>query len=212
MVIAAATGLGWSQGESLPKFRAEAVGRMPDENLTVFGTTVIIPNGLKGLIYEIPPLTTDLPKFEKLKPIGVIYTYRLNIPSQDFMMGFPGVTKRNEWFAIDYTGRFYIDTPGKYAFFTASDDGTRLYIDGKLLIENDGIHSMIVREAGIKLSGGLHSIRLSYFQGPRYDLGLILGVRRPVDRDWILFDMNLFKPPTKAEDWKYGSPDDLSKP
>ena len=45
--------------------------------------------------------TSHLPKFEKMKPVGTIYTSSLNLPPQDFRQGFPGVTSRFEWFAID---------------------------------------------------------------------------------------------------------------
>jgi hypothetical protein len=105
------------------------------QSVPKFGTTVVIPGGLRGLIYHIPKDTARLPDFEKLKPVGSIYTSSLNIPPQDFRDGFPGVTKRFEWFAIDYTGRFWIDKPGLYTFVLTSDDGARLYIDGQLIID-----------------------------------------------------------------------------
>ena len=84
-----------------------------EEPPVVFGTTVVIPSGLRGLVYYIKHNRTELPDFKKLKPAGpAIYTSSLNVPAQDFRQGFPGVTKRIEWFAIDYTGRFWVDKPG----------------------------------------------------------------------------------------------------
>src|SRR5271166_6639693 len=80
-----------------------------EEPIAIFGTTVVIPSGLRGLVYHIHHNTTRLPEFEKMKPAGAaIYTSSLNLPPQDFKQGFPGVTKRTEWFAIDYAGRFWI--------------------------------------------------------------------------------------------------------
>jgi hypothetical protein len=180
-----------------------------DGEMATFGTTVVASSGLKGRIYFLKPGAIALPKFEKLEPVGTIYTNGLNIPPRDFEDGFPGVTNRFEWFAIDYRGRFYIDQPGKYRFILASDDGSKLYIDDKVLINNDGIHSVLAVEKSITLAGGIHRIRISYFQGPRYSVALMLGVWGPGDSRWRAFNTNEFKPPANPADWKYGSPDDL---
>src|SRR5215472_11594050 len=75
-----------------------------EKGAPVFGTTVVIPSGLRGLIYYMRPGEAWLPDFTRLKPAGAIYTTSLNVPAQDFLLGFPGITTRNEWFAIDYTG------------------------------------------------------------------------------------------------------------
>jgi hypothetical protein len=71
-----------------------------------FGTTVVIPGGLRGEVYHLPGGASKPPNFEKLKPVGVIYTAELNISRRNFKEGFPGVTDRIEWFAIDYKGKF----------------------------------------------------------------------------------------------------------
>src|ERR1700683_3571347 len=100
-----------------------------DEPVVKFGTTVVINSGFRGLVYHIRKGSQRLPDFHKLKPAGAIYTSALNVPTQSFRAGFPGVTKRFEWFAIDYTARFWIEKPGAYRFALVSDDGSRLYID-----------------------------------------------------------------------------------
>ena len=176
--------------------------------ITTFGVTVVDPFGLRGDIYLLDPNTDRLPKFEKLKPIGAIYTSALNIPNRAFQDGFPGVTDRFEWFAIDYTGNFYVANPGKYRFLLASDDGSKLYIDGKEVIDNDGIHPIQPETGSINLNGGIHRIRISYFQGPRTQLALILAVARPGE-DWRIFSTNEFRPPRDPADWKYGDPNNL---
>jgi hypothetical protein len=90
----------------------------PQESGAVFGITVVIPSALEGRIYHLRHNTKELPDFAKMKPAGTIYTTSLNIPTQNFRRGFPGVTKRFEWFAIDYSGRFWAEKPGEYDFFT----------------------------------------------------------------------------------------------
>ena len=128
------------------------------EPVATFGTTVVIPSGLRGSVYHIPHNTKEVPDFQKMKPVGAIYTSSLDIPPQDFKQGFPGVTNRFEWFAIDYAGRFWIDDPGKYTFSLLSDDGGWLYIDDQLVIDNGGLHTPEEKTGSVDLSGGIHRI------------------------------------------------------
>ena len=121
------------------------LGATPEEPVALFGTTVVIPSGLKGEIYFLPGNTQSLAVLARLHPQGTIYTTSLNVPPQDFLIGFPGVTKRFEWFAIDYAGKFWIENPGLYRFRLVSDDGAMLYIDGELVADNDGVHSTAVQ-------------------------------------------------------------------
>jgi len=186
-------------------------GRAQDAPVPTFGTTVVIPSGLRGEIYYIRHNTKMLPRFEKMKPVGIIYTTALNVPSRSFSQGFPGVTDRFEWFAIDYTGRFWIQKPGVYEFGLTSDDGAKLYIDGRELIDNDGQHEPVTLQGRINLSGGIHRMRVSYFQGPRYMVALVLKVAGPDDEELRVFSTDEFKPPPHPEDWKYGSASELQE-
>jgi len=162
-----------------------------------FGTTVVIPAGLRGIVYHIRPGSTQLPDFARLKPQGTIYTSSLNVPPQSFLDGFPGVTRRFEWFAIDYTGRFWIETAGRYRFALTSDDGADLWIDGQLVIDNDGQHPARELAGAADLAHGVHRIRVSYFQGPREEVALILKIARPGQRLRV-FSTDDFKPPADA--------------
>jgi len=158
-----------------------------------FGTTVADPSRLRGEIYYVEPGSTALPDFAKLKPVGAIYTNGLNIPQRSFDEGFPGVTDRFEWFAIDYTGRFHITNAGRYQFQLMSDDGAILYIDGTKVVDNDGLHPVRRKEGSMKLSTGTHTIRLSYFQGPRDWAALILKIHGPKGSGWRIFNTDEFK-------------------
>jgi len=173
--------------------------------ITTFGVTVVDAFGLRGEIYLLEDGTPWLPNFRKLKPIGAVYTDALNIPARSFSEGFPGITERFEWFAIDYNGKFWIEKPGKYRFQLSSDDGSKLYIDGKKVVDNDDLHPIKTEKGAIKLSGGLHTIRLQYFQGPRMTLALILEVAGPDDTGFRVFSTREFRPPGNPEDWKYES-------
>jgi hypothetical protein len=174
-----------------------------EEPTAIFGTTVVIPSGLRGLVYHLHHNRSQLPDFEKLKPAGpAIYTSSLNVPPQDFKQGFPGVTKRNEWFAIDYTGRFWIADPGLYSFALLSDDGAELYIDDQVVIDNDGLHPPLEMKGAIELAGGLHRIRVSYFQGPKFQIALVLKIAGP-GQELRVFSTDEFKPPPDPGQWRF---------
>jgi hypothetical protein len=143
-----------------------------------FGTKEQIPFALKGDIYYLDPGTSRLPSdFKQLKSVGSIYTPSLNIPNRRFDQGFPGVTDRFEWFAIDYNGEFRVGVPARYQFRLLSDDGSKLFIDSKLVIDNDGTHGVRMKEGSISLTPGKHTIEVQYFQGPRYEVALVLDVK-----------------------------------
>ena len=167
-----------------------------------FGTTVVVPGGLEGVVYHISKRSKAIPDLAKIKPQGKIYVSTLNIPSRDFTEGFPGVTKRQEWFAIDYTGRFWIDKPGLYRFALTSDDGSKLYIDDQTAVDNDGIHPALTKSGSVDLAGGIHKIRVQYFQGPRLQVALVLEVAGP-NQELRVFSTEEFKPPANPEDWKF---------
>jgi hypothetical protein len=172
----------------------------PPPLLAKFGTTVVVPSGLRGLVYHTHRWAQKLPDFEKMRPVGTIYTASLNIPPQDFNQGFPGVTKRYEWFAIDYTGRFWIEKPGAYTFHLTSDDGSKLYIDDRLLVDNDGLHPPEEKTGTVELAVGIHRIRVSYFQGPKFQVALVLKVARPGE-PLRVFSTDELKPPKHPENW-----------
>lgn len=192
---------------------APALCQMPsqpvaEEPVAHFGTTVIISNGLRGDIYFIPEESQQLPKFEKLTPVGSVYTDELNVPRTYFTQGFPGVTNRFAWFAIDYRGKFWIDNPGKYTWALMSDDGSKLYIDGHLVINNDGQHPSRGIAGSDKLKRGAHTIRVSYFQGPPTEVSLILAVIPPGDDDFSVFNITDYLSPEALAEWKKSRPDD----
>jgi hypothetical protein len=180
--------------QPLYKFSTTVIGKP----LYTFGTTVASNSGFRGEVYDIEADSRKLPDLSKLKPVGVIYTPYLCVPSRSFDEGFPGVTDRVEWFAIDYTARFWVAEPGTYRFALASDDGSILYIDGRRVIQNDKQHPVIEKKSAIKLKAGEHSIRVSYFQGPRFHVALVLRVARPGDEELQVFHTDDFKPPTDA--------------
>jgi len=70
-----------------------------------------------------------------------------------------------ETFSIRYTGKIKINVPGFYTFYTNSDDGSKLFINGYEVVDNDGDHP-VQEESGALASGlgaGFHSIEILYY-------------------------------------------------
>ena len=68
-------------------------------------------------------------------------------------------------FGVVYTGKLNAPKDGEYTFAIAGDDGVRLSIDGKKVVEFDGIHpSAEIKEGKVKLKAGEHELRMEYFQ------------------------------------------------
>ncbi len=68
-------------------------------------------------------------------------------------------------FGVVFQGYINISTAGNHTFFTASDDGSNLYIDGIQVVNNDYYQGVTERSGIINLTTGLHKILISYFQG-----------------------------------------------
>ncbi len=165
-------------------------------DIRAFGSVTPSENTFCGDVYELPADTTSLHDLAELDPVASLYTNTLNVPDQDItrMGGIPGVTHTSVWFGIDYYGKFYVTKPGEYLFELQSDDGSRLEIDNRLLIDLDGVHAVADRTATTTLSAGWHSIHVPYFQGPPVSLALVLQIKPPGE-SLRPFNLNEFIPP-----------------
>ncbi len=152
---------------------------------TAFGSKDKLMVGVEGKIYFLDKTVRKFPDFTTMKSEGSIYTAKWDVPPRAFTEGFPGVTDRFEWFAIDYQGTIYVSKAGTYGFRMASDDGSMLYLDGKVVINLDGLHAWAGRAGKADLTEGEHPFRLSYMQGPRASLGLQLWVTPPSEKEKI---------------------------
>ena len=144
-------------------------------------------NALRGNVYFIPPGTGSLLDPAGLQPVALLYTSRLDIAPRSWRAGFPGVPGgRIEWFEIDYQAEIWSARRGEYAFELLSDDGTRLYVDDRLVVDNDGQHPPKSARGTAWLEPGKHRLRVGYFQGPRYEIALQLFVTPPGGSKQIL--------------------------
>ena len=137
-----------------------------------FGTKDRIGDGLEGNIFALSTDTRSLPDFDTLSSLGTIYTKELNIQRRSWTNGFPGVTDRFEWFGIEYKANFTVKKAGRYTFTLLSDDGSKLFIDDSLVIDNDGLHGQLEKSYSFELDKSTHKIKIQYFQGPRTEIAL----------------------------------------
>lgn len=70
-------------------------------------------------------------------------------------------------FALVYRGFLRVPADGLYTFSLRSDDGSRLYLHDRLVVERDGRQVYDVREGRVALRRGLHPIRVEFceFEG-----------------------------------------------
>lgn len=73
---------------------------------------------------------------------------------------------RPDNFGFVFVGTLIVPEDGEYTFVLDSDDGSRLSIDGKVVIDHDGIHGEgRAKRTVLRLSKGRIPLRLDYFQG-----------------------------------------------
>ncbi len=68
-------------------------------------------------------------------------------------------------FAVRFSGMIKIDTAGTYIFTTASNDGSQLFVDGVLVVNNTANNMTQKSSASLTLSAGFHDLVLAYAQG-----------------------------------------------
>ncbi|AYB32600.1 beta-glucosidase [Chryseolinea soli] len=95
-----------------------------------------------------------LPAFEKIHALssGKLYEFRVD-----------SIRHRDTQFAVKFESHLKINTPGEYTFYTASDDGSKLYINHQEVVDNDGGHGTLERSGKVTLPVGLHPITVTYF-------------------------------------------------
>ncbi|MCM8541143.1 MAG: protein kinase [Lentisphaeraceae bacterium] len=98
--------------------------------------------------------------------------------------------KRRNDFAFIYEGYVLFPKTAKYKIYLGSDDGSRLFLDDKEIINNDGSHGFEEKSADVILEKGMHKFKLEYFQGGS-DMGLDVEIEYPglekttIPRRWL---------------------------
>ncbi|HAA50743.1 MAG TPA: hypothetical protein DCE43_13590, partial [Planctomycetaceae bacterium] len=102
------------------------------------------------------------------KESGIVPAIKKDVPQK----------KQNDRFALRFTGSIHVPKSGRYTFFTNSDDGSRIYVGKKLVVNNDGLHGMIEKSGAINLPAGVHPLIVTYFDNGGSD-GLVVNWQGP---------------------------------
>jgi len=90
------------------------------------------------------------------------------------------------------TMQVYVNRSGPISFKIGSDDGSRLYIDDELVIDNWGSHSYTVKSTVITLPTGKHYLEMWYYNLPGI-IGDSSRVSFECDRDILTWQETVIK-------------------
>jgi len=116
--------------------------------------------GVVTTIYTIPLGTEKMPtNLENKKPImaGIMPNYD-NVNGGDF-------SELEDNFALIGEGYLSIPEDGVYDMRVWSDDGSKVTLNGKLILDNDGLHGTEMKETKLGLKKGYHPFKIEFFQG-----------------------------------------------
>ena len=124
---------------------------------------------------------TMLPDFDHIKPNATFLS-----DSVSLLYIKPRI---KDHFAVRFKGSFLIPETEVFRFFLQSYDGSRLIIDGKEIINNDGVHYEINKESFVALEKGIHNFELQYFDYTRRET---LILKMGVASKYMMSDFNTF--------------------
>jgi hypothetical protein len=142
------------------------------------GAERLVP-GLRYACYE--GAFSQLPDFAALTPAreGCAEGFDLSLRT------------RPDQFAMRFTGYIKVSRTGVYAFHLQSNDGSRLYIGGTKVVDNDGPHGAQEVSGFIGLKAGLYPITVEYYdQGGTQALRVLYsgpGIERERIAKGVLF-------------------------
>ena len=120
--------------------------------------------GLLGEYFDFGEEIDDFPYLGDRKPDKRVVDPRVDFAEVE---GDFGQTSLVDHFAVRWTGVIRIPKDGRYTFKIESDDGSKLRIDGKLVVDNGGIHGILALSGKVDLKAGDHPIRIDFFDNDR---------------------------------------------
>ena len=118
-------------------------------------------SGLEMTLYE--GVMESLDELSSMKKDSTLIVKEIEIPEN----------VPEDDFALTFEGYIHIQTDGIYTFYTESDDGSRLYVNEQLVVDNDGVHAMQERKGQVALKRGFHCLRVEFFEA-KYGQDLIV--------------------------------------
>jgi hypothetical protein len=113
---------------------------------------------VKFQVYKVPGIV-KLPNFSTLNPSHEGYVTEFSHKQA------LAEDKPQEQVAVVFESYLEVTESGNYSFFTNSDDGSKLYVNGSEIVDNDGDHGVMERSGSLELSEGRHLVRVEFFNG-----------------------------------------------
>ena len=79
--------------------------------------------------------------------------------------GFNSAPTAGDNIAARWTGKILIPTGGLHTFFTRSDDGSMIFIDGVQVVDNNYFQGETERSGTIDLAAGYHDFTMMFYEG-----------------------------------------------
>ena len=137
-------------------------GRMPNPGLVKNEASELASYLLEDLKVKLSPVLTysyyegswtTLPDFDTLTP-------RASGKAAGFDLS---LARRPNDMAMKFAGYFSNAAAGEYTFYLTSDDGSKLFIDGALVVDNNGIHPPATQSGKVELIKGTHRFVVGVF-------------------------------------------------
>ena len=119
--------------------------------------------GLDVSFYAFSAALSAMPDVEGLEPVSESVAVMVDQPSTAgaWIWAPPSLADR---FAAVFDGVLAVPVSGRWRLHLMSDDGSRLFLDGRNVLDHDGLHGMTEKSAVVPLSRGLHQLRLECFE------------------------------------------------
>ena len=117
--------------------------------------------GLSSTYYAISSRPGDLPDFSLLTPCQTRIEHSINHTEATAWPGVPVSATR--LFASRHAGRLFVPATGDWTLMLESAEGSRLYLDGALVVDNGGAHTRRTRSGTVRLTYGFHDFEILHF-------------------------------------------------
>ena len=105
----------------------------------------------------------EMPELDVLKPSGEFTSLNIDYGHEgELKAAVPDLPL--DHFAIGWTGKIEIKEEGEYTFSTYSDDGSFLWVDDLLVVDNGGLHAPEEKLGSLVLTSGLHDVKIRFFE------------------------------------------------
>ncbi|WP_405410320.1 alkaline phosphatase family protein [Maribacter sp. Asnod1-A12] len=163
-------------------------GSMPKSNSNTFTSSVTLTENtvVKSAVFVSGKLNSGISEaYFRVKPVGYKEPIDFEVYHLDNLSFIPSVANRKpdtygktfEFSSEEvrshikpntlfkFTSMLKIEEKGNYEFAIRSDDGSKLFIDGELVVDNDGDHGVRTKNGSIDLEKGIHAIEVLWFNG-----------------------------------------------